>query len=111
MRGDAAQTGHLWCDWCPTRVGQCLLFPLSCAYVRAHTNREKTSAHKKTGSAHTKLIRHQRTLSPWSDGCMDNMYNIYIRCLKHFYVDKLVKFLNSYSSIFILSGKLLTKIS
>src|SRR6218665_3257500 len=37
------------------------------------SNRE-TSAHKKKLSARTKLITRQRTLSPWSDGCMDNNY-------------------------------------
>ena len=40
---------------------------------KEETNRE-TSAHKNTGRARTKRIIHQRTLSPWSDGCMYNDY-------------------------------------
>src|SRR6218665_1901723 len=43
-----------------------------CACARAHKSRD-TSAHTKTWSAHTQLIRNQQTLNTWSDRCMNNM--------------------------------------
>src|SRR6218665_1512086 len=94
--GDATQTGHQWCDLCLT-VSQGSLFAVPsklCACARAHKLRDKCMHTRKHGE------RTQNTLDTNGahrvmDAWIIIVYKTYVRCLKHFYVDKLVKFPNS----------------